>query len=235
MKIGSQKPLHLINRFINLRPCLTNKTLFDMRYTDRDAMSFKIYRKDSDRIYPYRVKGCNVCRFLPIYLPEHGTAEYMIVPGEKAYRKNGYWLSLSFNDGDLVGGEVSMVRNFLPIGAWPTFVRGRDVFEKIENAWAEFKDMTVPGIEYNFKDVKLEELTERGQTEWVDFLRMRDACIVHLTNMSIEYIDDSPELSTEISECIRKFEAACDKYEREHFGDIEFADPCPYKELRRFQ
>ena len=28
-----------------------------MRFQDRDAMTFKVFRKDADRIYPTRVRG----------------------------------------------------------------------------------------------------------------------------------------------------------------------------------
>lgn len=205
-----------------------------MRFQDRDAMAFKVFRKDADGIYPTRLRGAKLCEWLFTNIPSSGEAVFMIVPSQREDRKNGYWLKLSFKDGAFRGGTISMVRNFLPIGVWPTFIQGRDVYEQVENAWAEFKDMSAPEMEFNFKDAKLEMLTKCGQTEWADFLRNRDCCVTYLTNMSIEYLDNSVEFSTEVTECVRKFEAACDKYEREHWGKVEFEDPCPVKEFYRY-
>lgn len=206
-----------------------------MRYSDRDKAAFKIYRNDTDRIYPTRTRGSNVARYILINKPEEDDAEYMIVPGEKAYRKNGYWLNLSFKGGQFNGGFVYRVRNFLPIGEWLVMRQGKTIFEQVDNAWAEYKDLSAAGQEYNFTDVKMEQLLKRGQEEWLDFLRMRDACIVHLTNMSIEYIDNDVDFSSKIGMCITKFENACDEYEKKRFGGIEFKDPCPMREYERFQ
>lgn len=205
-----------------------------MRYSSVDKVSFKVFRSDADNAAPYRVKGCDVCRYIPINIPFNGKATFRIVPGEKAYRKNGYWLDMFFKGGDFAGGTVYMVRNFLPIGAYPILIQGNDVHEKIGNAWQDFRDLAAPGNEYMFKDIKKDELLDRAQLEWVDFLNKRDSAVAALAKMSVDYWED-PHLSPEVGMCISKFQNACDRYEKKRWGKVEFEDPCPIGEWGRFK
>lgn len=197
-------------------------------------MSYKIYREDTERIYPYRVKGCDVCRYFSTYVPSRGESTFMIVPGEKTYRKSGYWISLFFGDGKLKGGTVFRVINFLPIWAYEVSVEGGNEFERVENAWGQYKEVTKPGNEYMFEDIKKGELLDRAQTDWVDFINKKEAAVSALASISVDYWEDA-YFSSEVGMCISKLQNACDRYEKSRWGKIEFEDPCPIGEYERFK
>jgi len=204
-----------------------------MRFQDRDAMTFKVFRKDADRIYPTRARGSRICEWLSINVPTHGVASYCVVPAQRESRKNGYWFEIDFKEGKFNGACVLRVVNFLPVGLWPVFGKGKTIFEKIQSAWDEFKDLSRPEMLYNFKDIKEDELLDRAQTDWVEFLRKKKAAVAGLAALSADYFEDAA-FSSKVGLCISRVEEACDRYEKERWGDFEFEDPCPVKEYERF-
>ena len=206
-----------------------------MRFQDRDAMTFKVFRKDADRIYPTRVRGSRICDWFSVNVPTHGVVNYCVVPSQKESRKTGYWFEIGFKEGKFNGACVLRVVNFLPVGFWPAFGKGKTIFEKIQSAWEEFKDLSRPEMISNFKDIKEDELLDRAQTDWVEFLRHRSAVTEALNDMYAKYLDYSEgSMSKEILGVLKRLGVIWDRYEKEQWGDIEFEDPCPAKEYERF-
>lgn len=196
-------------------------------------MTFKLFRKDGGIGKITRVKGAKVCECLFTDIPTEGKAVFMIVPSQKEDRKTGYWLELGFQDGDFTGGVVYMVRNFLPIGVYPVMVYGSDVYEKVETAWFDFKDVTQPSRVLDFTDCRERELERRRQDEYRTFVKSENAAKCALQVLGTFMADDR-DMYLWLDALVTGVDNICGKYEKRRFGKLMFEDPCPKTEDRRY-
>lgn len=195
-------------------------------------MTFKVYRKDASSISPTRVRGAKVCECLFIEIPTAGEAVFMIVPSQREDRRTGYWLELAFKDGDFTGGSAYMVRNFLPVGVYPIMVYGSDVYERVETAWFDFKEVSQPSRVLDFTDCRERELEKRGQDEYCAFVRRENAA-KHALELLNTLMADCRDVYLSMDAVIADVDNICGKYEKRRFGKIMFEDPCPVGEHRR--